>query len=168
MLPLLREHLQENPFWDHLEELRRDARDLAKTIDLAVEAPKSANSIEGIDKLQESWCRLNKRKNLTPSYSSTPVFPAPNWEEIKPPHGDIFAARVCKTLAADKLFPDCPTFLWNIVKKLAELNEYLNPDTVEHQIATTTCSECKEIKHLLGNKGYQLGGCLGTTVPVSM
>lgn len=150
--PLLKQHLQENPFWDHLEGLKSYVRDLAKTIDLAVEELLKTDSIEGADKLRESWGKLRKLKNFTLSHSRTPVFLPPNWEEIEPPYGDNFAAQVCQVLV-DGPLPELNTNLWNLVKKLAELNEDLRPDAVERQIASTTCSECKEIKLLLGNRG---------------
>ncbi|NQT73450.1 MAG: hypothetical protein HQ553_11895 [Chloroflexi bacterium] len=146
-LPLLREHLRENPFWDHLEELRSGALELAKTIDLAAK-----ELIKKVDELRKPWEELRRRREFWLTHSRTPVFPAPNWEEIQPLYGNGFAAQICPKLT-EKHLPELNSSLWGLVANLAELNEDLNPDTVEYQLTTTICSECREIKLLLGNKG---------------
>ncbi|MCP4612796.1 MAG: hypothetical protein GY845_29225, partial [Planctomycetes bacterium] len=88
------QHLGENPFWNHLAELKQAAQDLNTDLDEA--ALKLGEHDSGF---RRAWEEVRGSPSWTTSDSRTPLTPNPDWDTTSPPCGDGFTQKVCKAFA---------------------------------------------------------------------
>ncbi|MCP4607591.1 MAG: hypothetical protein GY845_02590 [Planctomycetes bacterium] len=132
----LSQHLDESPFWNHLDELKQAAQDLNTDMDEA--ALKLGEHDSGF---RRAWEEVRGSPSWTTRDSRTPLTPNPDWDTTSPPCGDGFTQKVCKAFA-DGPMTDIYHRLRDLVMKLDQLNEDLKPDAVEPLIINSTCDYC--------------------------
>lgn len=132
----LKAHLHDSPFWRHLDELHQMADQLSRDLDTGAQTLGEKHP-----RFQFAWDNLQSKLEWCTQISRTPWTPGVDWSEIKMPYGDGYAQKVYLALKGDSL-PELHARCWELLIKLQELNQDLDPDTVERLLLSNRCGDC--------------------------
>jgi hypothetical protein len=135
-LQSLKEHLKDSAFWMHWDELHQLADHLREDMDMAAQAYGQYDAA-----FLSSWEEFQKKAEWYFQISRVPDYPEEDWSEIKLPYDDTYARKVSDALRNGPM-PGIYSRQWDLLRKLAELNKDLDPDTVEKLLSSGRCVKC--------------------------